>query len=146
MICIIGRRRLAVVLVRLNMAENMREAVTFVEQGRILLHVMFLVLCKAQHFLLPIFQALVSAGVPICHYSLSLHAIPSSVLCAAEVHAWQRRHSGDLKVRVLVFLVKILVNLTGNDTRYSSGSRYSDRPGIFGDTKHGGFCYLGGYI
>jgi U3 small nucleolar ribonucleoprotein protein IMP3 len=61
------RRRLAVVLVRLNMAENMREAVTFVEQGRILLHVMFLVLCKAQHFLLPIFQALVSAGVPICH-------------------------------------------------------------------------------
>jgi hypothetical protein len=49
------------------MAENMREAVTFVEQGRILLHVMFVVLCKAQHFLLPIFQALVSAGVPICH-------------------------------------------------------------------------------
>jgi U3 small nucleolar ribonucleoprotein protein IMP3 len=29
------RRRLAVVLVRLNMAENMREAVTFVEQGHI---------------------------------------------------------------------------------------------------------------
>jgi len=77
-----------VVLVRLNMAENMREAVTFVEQGRILLHVMFLVLCKSQHFLLPIFQALVSAGVPICCcYSLSLHAIPSSVFCAAEVHA-----------------------------------------------------------
>lgn len=31
----ICRRRLAVVMVRLNMAENMREAVTFVEQGHI---------------------------------------------------------------------------------------------------------------
>lgn len=31
----ICRRRLAVVMLRLNMAENMREAVTFVEQGHI---------------------------------------------------------------------------------------------------------------
>ena len=31
----ICRRRLAVVLLRLNMAENMREAVTFVEQGHV---------------------------------------------------------------------------------------------------------------